>query len=137
MWNAFLGFERRPGFEPTLDEMRVFYSFSLSHAHPSRGMRDALAAARRGAADEKACRAIEEAERMATETWRLDHVKGLAAIDPVYPSDYALGVAHYRHADYGASVASFRRWLHDHPEGPLALRAQNYLRAAADAERAE
>jgi hypothetical protein len=137
MWNAFLGFEHRPGFEPTLDELRVIYAFYLSHAHASRGMREALAAARRAARDEKACAAIDEAARLAVEQWRLEHVKSLAAIDPAYPGDYALGVASYRHGDYGASVAAFRRWLRDHPEGPLALRAQNYLRGAADAERAE
>ena len=137
MWNAFLGFERRPGFEPSLDELRVLYAFSLSHAHPSKPMRDALAAARRGARDAKACQAIAEAERMAVESWRLEHVKSLAAIDSAYPADYALGVASYRHGDYDASVAAFRRWLHDHPEGPLTLRAQNYLRAAADADRVE
>jgi hypothetical protein len=137
MWNAFLGFERRPGFEPTLDELRVLYAFYLSHAHASRGMREALAAARRAAHDEKACAAIDQAAHLAVEQWRLEHVKSLAAIDPAYPGDYALGVASYRHGDYGASVAAFRRWLRDHPEGPLALRAQNYLRGAADAERVE
>jgi hypothetical protein len=137
MWNAFLGFEHRPGFAPTLDEMRVLYAFYLSHAHASRGMREALAAARRAARDATACAAIDEAGRLAVEQWRLEHVKSLAAIDPAYPADYALGVASYRHGEYGASVAAFRRWLRDHPEGPLALRAQNYLRAAATAERVE
>lgn len=137
MWNAFLGFEHRPGFEPTLDEQRVFYAFSLAHEHPTKPMRDALAAARRGAGDARACKAIAEAEQVAVEARRLEHVKSLAAIDPAYPSDFALGVAGYRHGDYGASVASFRRWLHDHPEGPLSLRARNYLRAAADADRVE
>src|SRR5258708_10458518 len=100
-------------------------------------MGDALGGARRGARDAKACTAIAEAERMAIESWRLEHVKALVAIDPAYPADYALGVASYRHGDYGASVTAFRRWLHDHPEGPLTLRAQNYLRAAADADRVE
>ena len=32
---------------------------------------------------------------------------------------------------------AFRTWLRDHPEGPLALRAQNFLRAAAAADRVE
>lgn len=137
MWNAFLGLDRRPGFEPTLDELRVVYGFYLSHTHVSRGMREALAAARRGAHDAKACTAIAEATRLAAESWRLEHVKSLAAIDPGYPGDYALGVASYRHGDYGASVAAFRRWLQNHPEGPLTLRAQNFVRAAADAQRVE
>jgi hypothetical protein len=137
MWNAFLGFEHRPGFEPTLDEQRAFYAFSLSHEHPTKAMRDAIAAARRGARDERACQAISEAELLAVESRRLEHVKSLAAIDPEYPADFALGVAGYRQGDFAASVAAFRRWLHDHPEGPLSLRAQNYLRAATDAARVE
>jgi TolA-binding protein len=137
MWNTFLGLEHRPSFEPTRDERRALYAFYLSHAHPTKAMRDALAAARRGAGDAKACEAIAEAERVATETWRLDHVKSVAAFDPSYPADYALGVAAYRRGDYGASVAAFRRWLSNHPQGPLALRAQNYVRAAAEADRSE
>jgi hypothetical protein len=137
MWNAFLGLEHRAPFVPSLDELRVFYAFSLAHAHPSRAMRDALAAARRGAVDERACKAVAEAERMAVEARRLDHVKSIAAIDPAYPADFALGVASYRHGDYAASAASLRRWLEGHPDGPLALRAQNYLRAAVDADRPE
>jgi hypothetical protein len=137
MWNAFLGFPHRPGFEPTLDELRALYAFYLSWPHVSRGMREALAAARRGAHDEKACAAIDHGAQLAVESWRLEHVKSLAAIDPAYPADYALGIASYRHGDYRASVAAFRRWLSEHPEGPFALRARNFLRAAADAERVE
>jgi hypothetical protein len=137
MWNAFLGFQTRPGFELTLDELRVVYAFYLSQHHISRGMREALAAARRAARDEKACAALDQAAHLAVESWRLEHVKSLAAIDPAYPGDYALGVASYRHGDYRASVAAFRRWVQDHPDGPLALRARNFLRAAADAERVE
>jgi TolA-binding protein len=137
MWSTFLGFDRRGAFQPSLDEQRAAQAFSLSYPHPSRAMREALAAARRGAPDAKTCKAIDEAERHAVESWRLDHVKAIAAIDPAYPADYALGVANYRSGDYGVAVASLRRWLNDHPEGPLTLRAQNYLRAAADAERVE
>ncbi len=137
MWNTFVGLEHRPGLEPTLDEQRALYAFYLATPHVSRGMREALAAARRGAQDAKACTAIAEASRLAVEAWRLDHVKSLAAIDPAYPGDYALGIASYRHGDYDASVAAFRRWLQAHPEGPLTLRAQNFVRAAADAQRVE
>ncbi len=137
MWSAFLGLDHKPGFAPTLDEMRALYAFYLAQHHTSRGMREALAAARRGAHDAKACTAIDEAARAGAESWRLEHVKTIGAIDPAYPADYALGVASYAHGDYGASVAAFRRWLRDHPEGPLALRAQNYLRAAAAADLAD
>jgi hypothetical protein len=137
MWNGLLGFEARPGFEPTLDETRALYAFYLDRPHISKGMRAALEAARRGARDGRQCSALTEAARQATRSWSLDHVKSLAAIDPAYPGDYALGVASYLHGDYAASAAAFRRWLESHPEGPLALRARNFLRAAADAERVE
>lgn len=152
MWNAFVGLAGTDGsaahaplgqgallsaFEPTLDEKRVLYGFYLSHAHPSKGVRDALAAARRGARNADACAALVEAERAATDSWRLEHIARLAAIDPAYPADYARGVAHFGRAEYGASADSFRKWLSGHPDGPLALRAQNFLRAAADAARPE
>jgi TolA-binding protein len=137
MWNSFLGLERRRELDLALDEQRAAYAFYLSHAHPSKPMRDAFEAARRGARDDNACQAIAEAERAATESWRLDRIDRLAAIDPSYPAQYARGVASFRRGDYGASAQAFRLWLRDHPEGPLALRAQNYLHAAVDADRVE
>jgi TolA-binding protein len=137
MWNAFLGLEGRPEMAPSLDEQRALFAFYLSHARPPKNMRDALDAARRGARDATACTAIAEAERGATETWRLERIARLAAIDPSYPAEYARGVASYRRGDFGASAHAFRAWLRDHPDGALALRAQNYLRAATNAERVE
>ncbi|HEY1696306.1 MAG TPA: hypothetical protein VGG39_29275 [Polyangiaceae bacterium] len=137
MWNSFLNLQGNPAFAPTLDEQRALYAFYLSHAHPTKTMRDALDAARRGAADAKACAAIDEAERASTEAWRLERIGRLAAIDPAYPADYARGVASYRRGDFGASARAFHAWLQAHPEGPLALRAQNFLRAASGAERPE
>jgi TolA-binding protein len=100
-------------------------------------MRDALEAARRGARDAASCQALDEAERGATETWKLEHIARLAAIDPAYPADYARGIASFRRGDFGASTKAFRSWLRDHPEGPLALRAQSFLRAATAADRVE
>ena len=137
MWNALLGFEHRPGFEPSLDELRALYAFYLSHPRPLKAMRGALAAARRGARNAKACQGVAEAEHMAIEASLVQSVKNLARIDPTYPADYALGVAAYRHGDYADSAAAFRRWLEAHRDGPLAIRAQNYLRAASGAEHVE
>lgn len=137
MWNSFLGLEGRAELKPSLDEERALYAFYLSHAHPTKAMREALEAARRGAADARACRALEEAERAAVESWRLDHIARLAAIDPAYPADYARGVVQFRRGDYGASSTAFQTWLAAHPDGPLTLRAQNFLRAADTADRAE
>ncbi|MDP9003118.1 MAG: hypothetical protein M3O46_23755 [Myxococcota bacterium] len=137
MWSAFIGLERSPDLAPTLDEQRSLYAFYLSHAHPSKAMREAIGAARRGARDAKACRALVDAERAATESWRLDRIARIAAIDPAYPADYARGVCAFGQGEYGASATAFRSWLRDHPQGPYALRAQNYLRAAADGDRPE
>ena len=137
MWNAFLGLDARPDLKPTLDEQRVLYAFYLTHAHPAKSMRDAIAAARRAAKDDKACEALDEAERAAVESRRLERVQRLAAIDPTYPALYARGVLSWRRGDHGAAAIAFDGWLRDHPDGPLALRAQNYLRASLDAERPE
>jgi TolA-binding protein len=93
-------------------------------------MRQALDAARRGARDARACEAIAEAERNATETWRLERIARIGAIDPSYPTEFARGVASYRRGDYVGSAQAFRRWLDDHPDGPFTLRAENFLRAA-------
>jgi hypothetical protein len=137
MWNAFLGLEARPDLKPTLDEQRVLYAFYLTHAHPAKSMRDAIAAARRAAKDDQSCEALDEAERAAVEARRLERVQRLAAIDPTYPALYARGVLSWRRGDYGAAANAFDGWLRDHPDGPLTLRAQNYLRASLDAERPE
>ena len=137
MWDTFLGLDGRQDLKPSLDEERALYAFYLSHAHPSKAMRDAIAAARRGAGDPRSCSALEEAERAATEAWRLEHITRLAAIDPAYPAQYARGVASFRRGDFGASASAFSAFLQDHPGGPLTLRAQNFLRAAAAADRVE
>jgi hypothetical protein len=136
MWNGLVGFEGRPGFEPSLDEQRALYALFLSSPHPSAAMRDAIDAARRGASDAKACAAVAEAERAAAEAWRLERIARLASIDPAYPAAFARGVSSFRRADYRAASQAFRTWLDAHAEGPLALRAHAFLRAA-DAEQAE
>lgn len=137
MWNGFLGPEARAEFGLTLDEQRALYAFYLSHPHPSRAMRDAIEAARRGARSAKDCEALQQAERAAVESWRLEHIERLRTIDPSYPADYARGVASYGRGDYVASAKAFRTWLMAHPDGPLALRAKNYLRASVAAESVE
>ncbi len=137
MWTTFLGLDKRPAFTLSLDEQRALYAFMIGHPHPPRSMRQALDAARRGAHDAKACLAIAEAERSAAEGWRLERIARIGAIDRAYPTDFARGVARYRKGDYAASAEAFRQWLHDHPDGPLTLRAENFLRAAVYATRVE
>lgn len=136
MWDAFLGLEGRPGFAPVLDEQRAAYALYLSSPHPSPAMRAAVESARRGARDANACEGVREAERVATEEWRIERIRRLAAIDPSYPAAYAHGIASYRRGDYRTASVAFQTWLADHPEGPLSLRARSFLRAA-DAQTAE
>ncbi len=137
MWNGFLKLDSHKELATPLDELRALYAFYLARPHSPQATRDALAAARLGATDARACQAVAKSERLGIEAWRLERVRRLAAVDPAYPGAYALGVASYRHGDYGAAAEAFRVWLTDHPDGPFALRAQGYLRAAVDAERAE
>jgi hypothetical protein len=136
MWDAFLGLEGRPGFAPALDEQRAAYALYLSSPHPSPAMRAAIESARRGARDANACEGVREAEHVATEEWRIERIRRLAAIDPSYPAAYAHGIASYRRGDYRTASVAFQTWLADHPEGPLSLRARSFLRAA-DAQTAE
>ncbi|MEI7894897.1 MAG: hypothetical protein WCI05_17500 [Myxococcales bacterium] len=88
-----------------------------------------------GGADRARCDALDTAERLAAESWRLERVQRLAALDASYPGSYARGVALYRRGDYLAAAEAFRDWLRDHPEGPWSGRAESYLRACLAASR--
>jgi hypothetical protein len=136
MWNGLVGVEGRPGFETSLDEQRALYALYLSAPHPSPAARDAIDAARRGASDARTCAAVVEAERNATEAWRVERIARFGALDPSYPASYAIGVASFRRADYKGASRAFRAWLEGHADGPLALRARAFLRAS-DAEAME
>jgi hypothetical protein len=130
MWNRLLGLEKNAAFDVPLDEERALYVLYLSHPHPTPSARAAIAAARRGARDARACQGVEEAERVAVEAWRIDRISRLAAIDPSYPATYARGVCNLRRGDYVHAADDLAGWLHDHPDGPLSLRARSYLRTA-------
>jgi hypothetical protein len=135
MWNGLVGVADRPSFRPTLDEERALYALYLFYPHPPRNSRDAIAAARRGAHDEPSCEALAQAERSAEETWRLERIDRIAAIDPAYPAAYARGIANLRRGDFTRAEANLSEWLRLHPDGPLSLRARSALRAAVDALR--
>jgi hypothetical protein len=130
MWNRLVGLEKNAAFAVPLDEERALYALYLSRPHPPASARAALDAARRGASDADACNALVEAERVAVETWRLDRISRLSAIDPSYPAQYARGLANLRRGEYVHAADDLGAWLHAHPDGPLALRARSYLRAA-------
>lgn len=76
------------------------------------------------------------ADPMGAESFRLRYVlkkvEAIERIDPGYPSDYAKGILHYQLGFYPQAVALFRQHLDARPDGPLTLRAQNFLRASLD-----
>lgn len=133
-WNGTLNLTQGSLGPLSLAEQRALYAFYLSHPHPSEGKRAQLAESRKNAKDREACEVLRAAEEAATEDWRLEKVKKLGAIDPEYPTSFAMGVVLYRQGRYAASSEAFRDWLREHPDGPMALRAQNHLRAALYAD---
>ncbi len=129
VWNAVAGVSG-PDFELSVDEERVLYTFYIAHPHVPEARAAAVEAELAQATDPAACAAAHANEHRLVELWRADKIQKLAALDPSYPTDYALGVAYYRAARYEASIDAFRRWIDQHPDGPYTLRARNHLRAA-------
>ncbi len=123
-------------FELTAVEQRALLRFLLLHPHREaapprrtpriRGQRQTEAETRE-AAEQRASYQAEE--------YRLDKIEAIAALDPDYPADLARGVVLYRLRRYPGAVEAFRQHLDAHPDGPYAMRAQNYLAAALNAAR--
>jgi hypothetical protein len=134
MWNTFLGLHASKAFALSLDEQRALYALYLGHALPAPEAREALDGARRGAHDERTCEAVAEAETAAIESRRLERIAKLGAIDPQYPAAYARGVANLRRRKFSLAADAFRAWLLAHPDGPLSLRAQTFLRTSLAGE---
>jgi nucleotide-binding universal stress UspA family protein len=133
-WNTTLNLTQGSLGPLSLPEQRALYAFYLTHPHPSESKRTQLAESRKNAKDREACDVLRASEEAATEDWRLEKVKKLGTLDPDYPTSFAMGVVLYRQGRYAASSEAFRDWLREHPDGPLALRAQNHLRAALYAD---
>lgn len=136
-WNGVAGVDRRPDFALSLDETRILYGLYLRLPHAPEPQIRAFAAARNGASDAAACDALTAGEHLAAEAWRLERITRLGAIDPTYPVAFAKGIAQFRMRKFLASGDSFEAHLRDHPDGPYAAKAKNYLRAALTAAREE
>lgn len=136
-WNGIAGVDRRPELALSLDETRVLYGlyFRLPHA-PETQIR-AFEAARRGARDSAACDALSAGEHLAAESWRLERIQRFAAIDPTYPAAYAKGIAQFHLRKFLAASDAFEAALRDHPDGPYATKAKNFMRASLAAAREE
>jgi hypothetical protein len=107
-WGEALGLGRFP-YAPTLNEWRVYYRFLLSRPL-------ATGDDRRGDVERK-----------------LGYVAALARQDGEYPAHLARGVLLYQGGAFADSAAELTAHLRQHPDGPWALRAQNYLAACGAA----
>lgn len=129
VWNALTGLDSRAEFALTLDEERALYSFYVRHPHPSESRRMPLEAQRRIATTPQACAKANAEYARQSELWRAEKIKRLGAIDPSYPTAYALGVVYYRAGRLDLSAEAFTTYLEAHSDGPYGLRARNHLKA--------
>jgi hypothetical protein len=116
-WNEITGLRQGP-FALTLDEDRLRYGFLIEHPF----VRDKQAALPRSPR-------LDRARRGAA---RLRMIDKLAQRDSTYHADLARGVVLFQLDRFAAASEAFRRHLAAQPDGPYALRAQNYLKAALD-----
>jgi hypothetical protein len=100
---------RAPPFAPTLNEWRVYYRFLL--AQPIRS----------------------GADRDQDLALQLGYVAALARHDLDYPAHLARGVLLFQRGAVAEAAAEFVVHLQQHPDGPWALRAKNYLAACGAA----
>ncbi|MBX3217448.1 MAG: hypothetical protein KF850_35785 [Labilithrix sp.] len=130
VWNVLVGVADNPALALTLDEQRALYAFYIARPRPAESGRLALEATWRSATTPEACAAAKLEHRRQSELWLADKIKKLGAIDPTYPTAYALGVAYYRAGRFELSAEAFTTFIGQSPDGPYALRAKNHLKAA-------
>ena len=130
VWTAILGVDRMPDLAVALDEQRAIYTLYLTRPRAPESQRGTFQLMRTRASTDAECVTVARKERLAAELWRADKIRKLGELDPEYPTLYALGVAYYRAGQFDQSLVAFRSWLERHPDGPLALRARNHLKAA-------
>lgn len=106
-WASVTGLLQTPGFEPSVDDWRLYYGFRL--------------------------RQPEGASPRDRRLTQLANVDGLKRFDEDYPADYAKGVVHWRMGAAESALTHFRRHLAESPSGRFSLRARNGAAAAAAA----
>ncbi|MFO0757436.1 MAG: hypothetical protein U0359_13145 [Byssovorax sp.] len=131
-WNDVVDLRGAP-FDLSLDEQRALYRFLILHPIAARSplepdlpplppdptFRERLAPTE-----------VTSAVSVTQAQYRLKKVEELRALDPSYPADLARGVVLYQMARYPLAVECFRRHNEAFPDGPYALRVQNYLLAS-------
>jgi TolA-binding protein len=121
-WNEITGASRGP-FALTLNEDRARFGFLLRHPMAQ------------GRADRQSPPGQELRQRAQDQLARLEIVTKLGQLDPEYPAALARGVMLYQMKRFGQAAQAFRQHLDLSPDGPHALRAQNYLKATLDRTR--
>jgi hypothetical protein len=130
VWNQTVGADRIPGFALGVDEWRAFYAFTLAHPIAESHVPTPFEERRRLVGTQRECESLKQEEIHARAAWQLREIARVGAIDPAYPTQYARGVALFRLGDFPASAEAFRTYLHTAHDGALALRANNFMRAA-------
>lgn len=129
VWNAMTHLSQGP-YALTLDEERSLYAFYITHPRVPEGHRIQLEMKRRAASTPAECAASRMEWQRESDAWRADKIRRLAAIDPAYPGQYALGVVHFHAGHNELAVEAFNAYLEGHHDGPYSLRARNHLKAA-------
>jgi len=114
-WNELVLVQGAP-FDLTDAERRALLRFHILHPPQDGSSEQGISAAQRAT--------------YAAAVHRLKKIDELAKIDPDYPADLARGVVNYGLHRYGLAAGLFRKHLEAHPDGPMALRVSNYLKAA-------
>ena len=130
MWNQTMALDKAPEFALTLDENRALYAFYISHPIAESRRTESFITRRKEAKDARQCHDVALAEATARESWRMDKIRRLGALDPEYPLQLAIGIAHFRTHNYPASVEALRVYQRGHEEGRYASLVQSYMRAA-------
>ncbi|MBK8256495.1 MAG: hypothetical protein IPK82_27980 [Polyangiaceae bacterium] len=124
-WNDITGLTGKT-FAVSLDEERLLLRFYLNHPPVEKSGTPA-------STSPAARRALAVQDQVKRDEKRRAKVQELAKIDPSYPAALADGVLLFRLGKFEEAAIAFDRHLTVHPDGPHALRARNYLKAALEA----
>jgi len=130
VWNVLTGIDGNAEAAISLDEQRALYKLYIERPHPPDSRRLALLAQRQDATSPELCTRASLEQRRYSQLWLADKLKKLGAMDPTYPTEYALGVAYYHAARFELSADAFTAYIGKNPDGAYALRAKNHLKAA-------
>lgn len=106
-WAEVVGLEKHPHFRTSANEWRLIHRFRIQRLlaePPAKSGQHLLSA-----------------------------LESTRQFSPQYPVDYARGIVLYRMGAFSEALDAFTRHMDAHPQGPWALRAQNFRLSAAKA----